>query len=242
MRALLLAAGLGIRLRPLTDCIPKCLVSIHGKPLLAYWLDLLLPSEIERILINTHYLSDAVKHFAAESRWGDRIDLVHEDRLLGTGGTILKNKSFFQDKPFMVIHADNLSLFDVSEFMEGHVRRPTGTEITMMTFNTPNPKSCGIVEVDSKGVVRAFHEKTETPPGNLANAAVYILEPSTLRFIAALKKDVIDLSTEVIPAYLGRINTFHNGLYHRDIGTIDSLMATRSEYPALVPASMSRKR
>ena len=208
---------------------------------MGYWLSLLCDAGIEKVIVNLHYLPEKVRAYVNDCSYASHVTTVYEETLLGTGGTILKNRSFFQDKPFMVIHADNLSLFDVSAFMEGHVRRPTGTEITMMTFNAPDPRSCGIVEVDSEGVVRAFHEKAENPPGNLANAAVYILEPSVIKFLAALKKDVIDLSTEVIPAYLGRISTFHNGLYHRDIGTIDSLVAARSEYPAVARAFMSRQ-
>ena len=87
-RALLLAAGLGTRLRPLTNHVPKCLVPIKGKPLLGYWLDLLLRAGIERVLVNTHYLPDPVRRFCAESPWANRIDLVHEESLAGTAGTI----------------------------------------------------------------------------------------------------------------------------------------------------------
>ncbi len=212
MRALLLAAGLGQRLRPVTSQLPKCLVPIMGQPLLGHWFDLLDKGGIERILVNLHYLPDKVQKYIEGCTHVSLVKSVYEETLLGTGGTILKNSDFFCGQPFMVIHADNLSLFNVSEFKASHERRPARTEITMMTFNAPDPKSCGIVEVDSEGVVRAFHEKAENPPGNLANAAVYILEPSVIKFLAAIKKDVIDLSTEVIPAYLGRINTFHNGL------------------------------
>ncbi len=88
MRALLLAAGLGMRLRPLTDTVPKCLVPIRGKPLLGYWLELFLGGGVERVLVNTHHLPETVRHFVAESPWRERIALVHEDRLLGTGGPL----------------------------------------------------------------------------------------------------------------------------------------------------------
>src|SRR4051812_1294147 len=114
MHALLLAAGRGIRLRPITDTIPKCLVPIHGRPLLDYWLDRLLSNKIDRVLINTHYLADLVRAHAAASPWRSRIDLVHEDELLGTGGTIIANRTFFGRAPFLVGHADNLTGFDVA--------------------------------------------------------------------------------------------------------------------------------
>lgn len=230
MRALLLAAGLGTRLRPLTDNVPKCLVLIHDKPLLAYWLDALLPAGIERILINTHYLPDAVSRFIATSPWRDSIDIVHEERLLGTGGTVLLNRSFFNNQPFIVAHADNLTRFDVSAFIVAHARRPTGVEMTMMTFDTDAPQTCGIVEQDARGVVTAFHEKSATPPGNRANAAVYIFEPSVISFLEGLGRSVIDLSTEVLPHYLGRIQTFHNADYHRDIGNLESLALAHREF------------
>lgn len=165
MRALLLAAGLGTRLRPITDSIPKCLVPIHGRPLLGYWFDMLLKSDVERVLVNTHYFAQAVNDFVAASSWRDRIDLVYEPELLGTGGTVLRNREWLGQEPFMLIHADNLSRFDVSGFVSAHRQRPEGTEMTMMTFDTDAPRASGIVETDQRGVVLRFHEKVPNPPG-----------------------------------------------------------------------------
>jgi mannose-1-phosphate guanylyltransferase len=81
-----------------------------------------------------------------------------------------------------------------------------------------------------------LHEKVANPPGNLANAAVYIVEPAVLDFIAALGKPVVDFSTEVLPHFMGRIHSFHNGLYHRDIGTVASLAAAQFEFPLVAGA------
>ena len=230
MRALLLAAGLGTRLRPLTDTVPKCLVPVHGRPLLDYWLELLGAGSIERLLINTHYLPDQVRDFIARSPWRLKVTLVHEDELLGTGGTVLRNRAFFGDSPFLVAHADNLTRFDLAAFARRHAERPAGADITMMTFETDEPSSCGIVEQDARGVVTAFHEKVANPPGRTANAAVYVFEPAVVDFIASLGKEVVDLSTEIIPRYLGRICTFHNRGYHRDIGTPASLRRAEAEF------------
>ena len=230
MRALLLAAGLGMRLGPLTDTVPKCLVPIRGKPLLGYWLELLLGGGVECVLVNTHHLPETVRHFVVESPWRERITLVHEDRLLGTGGTVLKNRDFFQGRAFLVAHSDNLTRFDVQAFIRRHQQRPAGTLITMITFRTDTPQTCGIVEEDPRGVVTAFHEKVANPPGERANAAVYIFEPGVVEFLAGLGKEVIDLSTEVMPAFLGRICTFHNSDYHRDIGTPESLQQAELEF------------
>jgi mannose-1-phosphate guanylyltransferase len=102
----------------------------------------------------------------------------------------------------------------------------------MMTFETDDPRNCGIVEEDTRGLVTAFHEKVTHPPGNRANAAVYIFQPAVIDFLATLGKETIDLSTEVIPRYLGRMCTFHNSDYHRDIGTSDSLARAEREFGA----------
>jgi len=230
VRALILAAGLGTRLRPLTNRIPKCMVPIKGRPLLEYWLELLLKQGIERILINTHYLPEIVREYLRTSSWRDRADLVHEPELLGTGGTILRNRAYFGNEAFLVAHGDNLTRFDVTSFIQRHRQRPAGVEITMMTFQTDTPESCGIVVEDDHGRVTKFFEKVANPPGNRANGAVYIFEPSVIEFMAALDSEIVDLSTEVLPHFVGRIITFHNSDYHRDIGTLDSLMKAEREF------------
>jgi mannose-1-phosphate guanylyltransferase len=232
MKALLLAAGLGTRLRPITDTVPKCLVPIRGKPLLGYWFDLLFPAGVESAVVNTHYFPGAVRAFVAASSWRDRVRLVHEEELLGTGGTVLACRDFFRGAPFLVIHADNLSRFDVAKFIDAHRKRPTSTDMTMMTFRTDDPRSCGIVKLDERGVVMELHEKVTQPPGDIANAAVYIFEPSVVDLLASLPGPFIDISTQVLPRLLGRIYAFHNANFHRDIGNPESLRLAQAEYPA----------
>ena len=231
MKALLLAAGLGTRLKPFTNTVPKCLIRIHKKPLLEYWLELLLTDHsISQVLINTHYLSNQVEEFVKSSAFKEKISLVHEIELLGTAGTILQNKDFFNKEAFLVAHADNLTRFNVKSFIEAHQKRPLNVEITMMTFETDQPQSSGIIELDEKGLVREFHEKSPIFRGNRANAAVYILEFSVVQFIASLGKKIVDMSTEVLPHYLGRMQVFHNSNYHRDIGTPHSLQLAEIEF------------
>ncbi len=239
MKALLLAAGFGTRLRPLTDTVPKCLVPIHGRPLLEYWFELLFPAGFSVALVNTHYLPDAVRHFIDNSPWRCRIVVAHEKTLLGTGGTILANRGFFNDGAFLVAHADNLTRFDVKAFVQHHRQRPSGVDITMMTFETDTPQSCGIIDQTDDGIVTGFFEKVVNPPGNRANAAVYIMEPSVIDFLAGLGKPVIDLSTEVIPYFLGRICSFHNPDYHRDIGSVESLHKAELEFGVPTQAEIS---
>jgi len=222
------------------DSIPKCLVPIHGKPLLGYWLDLLLNGGIDRVLVNTHYLPAVVRNFVAATSWRDRVDLVHEETMLGTGGTVLRNRAYVSGGAFLVAHADNLTRFDVRAFLDAHRDRPIGAEITMMTFDTDTPQSCGIVDLDQRGIVVGFHEKLAAPPGKRANAAVYIFEPSVVDFLASLNKEIIDISLEVIPRYLGRMFCFHNSDYHRDIGTPESLRLAELEWEN-VPGASSRR-
>lgn len=230
MKALLLAAGFGTRLHPFTLHTPKCLAPIHGKPLLGYWLDLLMPNGIKQVLINTHYLPELVRDFVHSSRWRDSCQLIHEPHLLGTGGTILKNQKFLREGAFLLAHADNLTRFDIKAFIAGHAQRPPGVEITMMTFDTDSPQNCGIVEEDSSGIVINFYEKSQLFHGTRANAAVYILEPTVIDYLDSLGLEKIDFSTEVLPHYLGRMQAYHNTSYHRDIGTPESLQLAEIEY------------
>lgn len=229
MKALLLAGGLGTRLRPLTYSVPKCLVPIHGKPLMEYWFDLLFNSGFESVLVNTHYLAQSVRDFVKNSKWSEKIVLVHEDVLLGTGGTVLANADWIGRSPILVAHADNLTKFDPLDFRAHHDRRPQSCCMTMMTFTTDTPTTCGIVEEDG-GVVKAFHEKVAHPPSNKANAAVYIFEPEVIDFLTLKAKDQIDISLEVLPNFLGRIYTYQNNQYHRDVGSLASLLAAEKEY------------
>jgi mannose-1-phosphate guanylyltransferase len=223
MRALLLAAGMGLRLLPITATTAKCLVEINGRPLLDYWLELLFAGGVERVLVNTHWLEDQVIDFVRASRWADRVDLVHEEELLGTGGTVLANRGWFKGQPFIVAHADNLTDFDVTVFISAHRRRPEGHAVTMLGFHTDTPRSCGILELDDRNTVVAFHEKVENPPGNLANGAVYLFEPEVVDTIVSFGRPIVDLSTEIIPHYVGRILCVQTRGYHRDIGTPESL-------------------
>ena len=235
MRALLLAAGFGSRLRPLTDNIPKCLVDINGKPLLEIWLDCLFQSQkIERVLINTHYLHEKVTEFVDKSQWRERVDFVHEENLLGTAGTLIANKKYFKGERFFVAHADNLSYFDLDSFIDFHQNRPNKIEITMLSFETDMPSNCGIIELEDDTVI-GFHEKIDKPPGNLANGAVYIFEPTVLDdFITSNKNSTsdvcFDISNDILPSYLGRIQAYGKCEYHRDIGTLDGLKKGRIEY------------
>jgi mannose-1-phosphate guanylyltransferase len=130
----------------------------------------------------------------------------------------------------MAIHADNLSRFPVEDFVAAHRRRPAGCLLTMMLFRSPTPETCGIVELDSRGVVAAFHEKIKNPPGTLANAAVYAMEPEILEILDEIPAAAPDISLDLLPRCLGRIHAWLNREYHRDIGTPESYSAALREF------------
>lgn len=227
---LLLAAGLGSRLRPLTDSIPKCLVPILGRPLLDYWLELCVEAGMGPIYINTHHHAHAIQDFIRTSNYGQTVTLLHEPMLLGTGGTLLANQHLFQNGTFFVAHADNLTCFSMNEFFKAHNGRPEGCLLTMMLFHTPTPQSCGIVELDDRNRVSAFYEKVPNPPGNLANGAVFFMEPEVFPPLAACTRPEPDISLDLLPQCLGRMYSFVNNCYHRDIGTPQSYAAAQKEF------------
>lgn len=243
MRALLLAAGTGTRLAPLTQAIPKCLAPINGVPLLAYWLDALTACGIERFLINTHHLAAQVETFVRDSPWDGRIELIHEAELRGTGGTLLACRDWWQDDDLMLVHADNLCHCDLPDFIVTHRGRPQDILATMMTFDTPTPQSCGIVLVTPDRRLAGFYEKQPNPPGNRASAAVFILAPA----FAALLDDagdgaMLDFSRDLVPRHLNRFQAWHNAEFHSDIGTPESFLQAQLDYvwpaPVTAPAAL----
>jgi mannose-1-phosphate guanylyltransferase len=233
MKAVLLAAGIGSRLRPLTNSIPKCLVPIHGKALLDYWLDMILGTKkIDEVIINLHYLQEiVVKHISKKWPNEERINLCSELELQGTAGTLKALYEHLINEQLMVVHADNLSDFNVDAFIQAHQRRPLGCLMTMMLFKTDRPSFCGIVELSHDGRVLNMHEKVDNPPSDLANGAVYIFEPEILDWI--VQHGVTDISEQVIPAFLGKINSWLNNVYHRDIGTPESYNLAQQEFKKL---------
>jgi mannose-1-phosphate guanylyltransferase len=222
MRAILLAAGLGTRLQPLTRTMPKCLAPIKGKPLLEIWLERLLQAGVGPILVNTHHLAKQVENFVEASPYQRQTSLVHEIELHGTAGTLIKNLEFFQGGDGMLIHADNYCLADFSAFIKAHLKRPPECVMTMMTFRTDTPSTCGIVKLDERGVVIDFYEKVVNPPGNLANGAVYILSAELLEKMGNELHAVKDFSTEVLHQFVGRIYTYETNETFIDIGTIQA--------------------
>lgn len=236
-QTLLLAAGEGTRLRPLTLSTPKCLVPILGHPLLSYWLELLHRGpEPSKIWVNCSYLYEQVDGYLAKATQkypGANITRFFESKLLGTAGTVRALLGEFNpSQSLLLVHADNLSWFDLGAFLRAHDSRPKGMEMTMMTFRTDSPQTCGIVELGPNGAVRQFYEKDPNAPGNLANGAVYLISPEGLERIRSLG-EVTEFSTQVIPAFMGKIYCWHNATYHRDIGNPASYRLAQSEFQSI---------
>lgn len=235
INALLLAAGYGSRLLPYTDVWPKCLMPVHGSPLLEYWLASTKELEVRKVLVNLHYHASTVEAFLRRPTYSGWVDFVYESELMGTAGTIRANYSYLAHSPLLLVHADNYCQCDFRAFLRYHQEgRPKDCLITMMTFDTPTPSACGIVETDQLGVVTAFYEKVPNPPGNRANGAVYLLEPEVLEWINE-HPEAQDFSTQVLPRFLGRIATWHNDRVHIDIGTIESLSRAQDSQAVKIP-------
>ena len=229
LRTLLLAAGLGTRLRPITLHTPKCLVPIRGEPLLALWLKKLEEAGCEEVLINTHYLADQVEAFIkSRKRSAMTVLTVHEPELLGTAGTLLANQGFFKGATGLLIHADNAMAGGLGGFLAAHRKRQHCCLLTMLTFKTYTPSSCGIVEIDEQQVLQAFHEKVVEPPGNRANGALYAFEQDFLEHLNLMTPSPSDFSTEVIPKLRGRIQTWHTDQPYLDIGTPEALTSANN--------------
>jgi mannose-1-phosphate guanylyltransferase len=218
VRALLLAAGLGTRLRPLTDTTPKCLVPIKGKPLLDIWCEALLAAGVTKLLINLHYKSEQVQQHLDSSKFSEFVETIYEPSLLGTGGTLLANRKFFEDQDGILLHADNYCEANISELISAHESRPSNCDLTMLAFRTSTPETCGILEVAKNQILQKMYEKSSDDHGNLANAAFYILSK---KLIGELK-DETDFSNEVIPKYFGKTLVVETSETFIDIGTPES--------------------
>lgn len=224
MKAFLLAGGYGTRLRPITNHTPKCLVDIGGKPLLQHWLEQLVDNGFTDILINTHYLHEQVEAFIDGSDFKPYVTLAYEKELLGTLGSIRANRDFLTQGTVLIAHADNFVRTDWQAFLKCHNARPEQCDMTMMLFETDNPSTCGMVEVNDQGVMTSYIEKPEVyTKGNLANAAIFLFEPSATTRLITLDLHFKDLCKDFIPSQVEKTLTYKNKELVRDIGSLKVL-------------------
>jgi mannose-1-phosphate guanylyltransferase len=220
MKAFLLAAGEGTRLRPLTLDTPKCLIPVCEKPIIEYWFDLFESYGISEVLINTSYLADKVEDYINRNSRGIKIKLEYEDSLLGSGGTIKKNWDFVKDEEvFFVFYADNLTNINLEKMKQFHYKN--GKDFTLAIFNVPNPRECGIVGLDEYSTVVSFTEKPESPASDLAFAGIMLSNSHLADFFP--EKDVFDLGYDVLPHIVGNASGYIIEDYLLDIGTPEKL-------------------
>ena len=224
IKAILLAAGFGTRLRPYTLKTPKCLINLDGSNMLEHWFTKLEEVNCSSVLVNTHYLAKQVENYI-DTRENNsmRINYKFEPTLLGTAGTLFSNENLFKDSIGLLIHSDNAMEEDLINLLKAHQSRPKGCLLTMLTFESNNPQECGVVEINSKGIVQNFFEKVENPPCNIANGAVFVFDYELIIFLRSLKTCFFDFSKEVLPKLLGRIYTYHTSYNFIDIGNPNNL-------------------
>ena len=222
MKAFLLAAGEGTRLRPLTLTLPKPMVPLANVPLLTRTLQLLGRQNVTEIAVNLFHRPDAIERVLGDGAGlGVHLHYSHEPQLLGTAGGVKKMEAFL-DTPFLVLYGDNLYDADFAPLIDFH--RETDALATLATFTAPNPSACGLIETTPNGCVTRFVEKP--PPHEVftdqANAGVYVIAP---RVLAHIPPDTFfDWGRDVFPRLLeqapGRVFARPLNGYLQDTGTI----------------------
>ena len=200
-RALILSAGRGERLRPLTDERPKTMLPLGGRPLLEYHVVLLREHGIREIAVNLHHRPQAVvDYFGDGARWGVSIRYSLEKELLGTAGAAKQLEWFLSAGPFLVVYGDNLVAGDLTPLFERHAG--SRASATLAVVEGPEPTAGGIVGVACDGRVTRFLEKPrpEQVFSRLVSAGLYVLEPEVLSFIPAGRP--CDFARDVLPALL----------------------------------------
>ena len=150
MKAFLLAAGVGSRLRPITDTTPKCMLVIDDRPLLDIWLDAFDRAGVDEVLVNLHHLPDVVRRHLAARTAPPAVRTFFEPELLGSAGTLLANRQWVDgEELFLACYADNLTDFDLRSLVDAH--REHGAIATLTVFHSEQPSAGGVVELDAAG-------------------------------------------------------------------------------------------
>jgi mannose-1-phosphate guanylyltransferase len=231
MKAFLLAAGLGTRLRPLTDTTPKCLLPVRGVPMLAIWLELCHRHGIDEVLINAHSHSEQIRDYLAAHQNGVKIKVVDEPVLLGSAGTVLANRKWVDGEScFWIIYADVLTNASLGRMMQFH-RERRGLA-TLGGYEVPDPERCGIMQVGAEGRIERFVEKPKTPVGRLAFSGLMIADAALLDRIPG--SPPADLGFHVLPSLAGKMHAWPVSDYLLDIGTIENYELAQKTWPGLV--------
>jgi mannose-1-phosphate guanylyltransferase len=223
MRVMVMAAGKGTRLRPLTDIIPKPMVPIANRPALYHILRLLRRHGFGEVVINLHHLPDSVTEYLGRGdRLGMAITYSFEPELLGTAGGVRNNADFLGGAPFLVISGDALTDIDLTGLVEAHKRN--GSIATLAVKEVADPSLYGVVVTDDDGRVVGFQEKPtrEEARSRLCNCGIYVFEPGILSHILAEGFD--DFGRRLFPDLLRNRVPFHAEAiagYWSDVGNLE---------------------
>lgn len=230
MKAFLLAAGLGSRLKPITDTTPKCLVKIGGHPMLDWWAKLLSEVGVTEILVNTHYLSDQVHDYTENFNLNhNHVKFVefYEKELLGSGGTVRVNQTFVEgEEHFFICYADNICNVKLQDMLLFHKEK--NPVLTMALFHAKHPEACGIATLGDDGKITEFIEKPQYPASDLANAGIYIADRNIFDFFP--DKDFLDFGKDILPLLTGKMYGWETKDYLLDIGTRENYERAKEEW------------
>jgi mannose-1-phosphate guanylyltransferase len=228
LKAFLLAGGHGTRLRPLTDSIPKCLVPIRGRALLDIWLDLCACSGITEVLINLHAHWEIIEQHLKQCGSPVSVRVVHEDRLLGSAGTLAANRDWIgSDGGFWIFYSDVLTNTNLKRMSEFHFRH--GAIATIGLYQVPDPSRCGVAVMDNEGVIIDFEEKPQNPRGNWVFSGLMLADSRLFDLIPPCIP--ADLGFHVLPRLLGKMRGYAIKDYLLDIGTLANYQKAQATWP-----------
>ena len=229
---MILAGGLSTRLYPLTLKLPKPLVPVLDRPVVAHVLDYLRRFEVDDIAINIHYFSDAVRQFVGDgSAWGAQVTYLHETELMGSAGAVKQVAARFTET-FAVIGCDDVTTLDLRAAIDFH--RAHNATATIVLARATDVSQYGVVVTDDDGRIRSFQEKPApgTELSKLVNTGVYVFEPAIFGHIPA--GEFYDFGKEVFPALQSAGAAFYGlaaeGAYWSDIVSHVSAYCFKSAY------------
>jgi len=221
MKALLLSAGLGNRLKPFTDNLPKVMIPLNRKPCLQYHIENLKKQGIMDFAINTHYLPEKIKdYFGNGSKFGVKITYSYETPvILGTSGALNNFRDFF-DEPFLVIYADVLANFKIQNSIDIH--KKNSSLLTMALDSKRKMANKGAVMTLEDKVIGFIEKPGKEIPGAMINSGFYIAEPEIFSYIP---EGFSDFGKEILPRLVkeGRVYASEHNGYIFDIGILDDL-------------------
>ncbi|MGE5322000.1 MAG: nucleotidyltransferase family protein [Actinomycetota bacterium] len=230
MKAFILAAGHGSRLRPLTDSTPKCLLPVAGVPLLQIWLEHCKRFDIMDVLVNAHAHAGQVQAFARQQTAGVNVCVAEEKELLGSAGTLAANREFVAgEKDFFVLYGDVLSGADLSQLLRFHRARNAAASLAL--YEVPDPRRCGIVELGHDGAVHSFVEKPSQPLSNLAFAGIMVAGQQIFELIP--EERPADIGFHLLPKLVGHMAGMRIDGFLLDIGTMENYRAAQAEWAEL---------